>query len=158
MQGPFANGRDRAGMVNIGSEIAACIDPRENPARPGRKFINGEPDAISRRSSNGDDVPSHRLNGNRRMSRHAMSAARVASNRGHHPAGPQLRGSPPQRIEARRSPAIVIGQKKDRWVAAQGSLPAFPSPTVSQPYRKQERDVRGVPRLDQSHVAKYDVS
>jgi hypothetical protein len=131
----FANGGDGAGMMNVGSEIAARVDSREDPSWPGRKPMESEPDAVSRSAANSQDVLALCLYRDRRVGRHTMSATRLAIDRGDHLAMAQFRGGAAQSIQAWSIPAVVIGQEKGCRIIAQGGIPAFlaesPGPEVS---------------------------
>ncbi len=125
MQYTFADGRDGARMMNVGSEIGARIDSRENPLRLGRKLAESQSDAVGRRARNGYQILAHRLDVDRRTDGHAMPTARMATRGSHHPAATESGSGLPQRGKAGRIPAVVIGEEeRGRWVG-QGGLPAF---------------------------------
>ena len=109
---PLPDGGDRPRMVDVRAQVAAGVDPREDPVDARSEVIERQPDAVGRGARHGDAVLAHRGDRDRRVGRHAVPAPGDRADRGDQPATAQSLRRLPQRGQSRARPS------RRRWSRA----------------------------------------
>ena len=123
MEHALPDGGDRPRMKDIRAEVATGVDAREDPVDPRREVIERQADAIGRRARNGHAVLAHGVIAIGGMGRHLCPHPETG------PIGATSRQRPSPsaaclvRGQARRIPAVVVGQEKRRFGSTQRGSP-----------------------------------
>ena len=116
----FPNSRDCPGIMDIGSQVAACVDSCQDPVRPWGQVMQRKPDTIRGGAGHCHDTFCRSGHHDRLMGRDPMAAAGNRPARSNHRTSTETNRSSIQGGQTGRVPAIVVGQKQSWRGVGQG--------------------------------------
>ena len=106
----FTHGRDRSRVMDVGAQVAAGVDPGEDPGRPRSQVMKCEPNTIGRCSGHRHAAIGRPSDDDRAMGRHTVATPGNGPAWGDDLASAQPGRRLPQGGQTGRIPAVVIGQ------------------------------------------------